>query len=338
MGRLRNLASRTTRMFPMTLRVLFVIPGDGQGNSMIFARRQAESVQRQGVQVRTFFLRSRTSPAELAREFRRFRAELRRDRPDIIHAHFGTMTALFAAMAAGDVPLVITYRGGDLNSSPEPYSLRPAAGRVLSQLAALGASHIVCVSSQLRNRLWWRRGIATVLATGADLEIFHPEARDGARQRLGWSAAERVILFNAGRDPGVKRVDLAQAAIAVARRAIPDLRCEILDGDVPPKLIPTYMNAADCLLLTSDSEGSPAVIQEALACDLPVVSVDAGDAVERLRGVRHTRIVSRDAEALGAALAEIAGTPRRTDGHLKAAEFSATEIAARLIEIYRGSA
>lgn len=335
MGSLRDSASSTPGVLLVTLRVLFVIPGDGRGNSMIFARRQAESLHALGVQVRTFFLRSRTSVAELAREFRRFRGELRQDRPDIVHAHFGTMTAMFAAGAAGSVPLVITYRGGDLNPSPEAHNLRSATGRVMSQLAALRAARIVCVSSQLRDRLWWKRGVATVLATGADLEIFRPEPRDTARERLGWPRAGRVVLFNAGRDPRIKRVDLAQAAMAVARRAIPDLRCEILDGNVPPALIPAYMNAADCLLLTSDHEGSPAVIQEALACDLPIVSVDAGDAVERLRGVRHTRIVPRDAEALGAALAEIAGNPRRTDGHLKAAEFSATEIAARLIELYR---
>jgi glycosyltransferase involved in cell wall biosynthesis len=94
------------------------------------------------------------------------------------------------------------------------------------------------------------------------------------------------------------------------------------------------MNAVDCLLVTSDFEGSPTVVQEALATNLPIVSVEVGDIVERLEGVANTRIAGRDPEALGAAVAEMIGTPRRSDGRLKIAEFSAQEIAARLREIY----
>ncbi len=301
---------------------------------MIFARRQAESLRAEGIDVRMFFLRSRTSPLVLGREFRRFRCELRRHAPHLVHAHFGTMTAMFAALGTGRLPLVVTYRGSDLNPLPASFGLRAVTGRVLSQLAALRAARIVCVSVQLRDRLWWRRAKVTVLASGVDPKLFHPEPRASARQRLGWSDIDRVVLFNAGRDPRIKRLDLARAAILAARRAIPVLRCEIMDGNVSPELVPTLMNAADCLLLTSDSEGSPTVIQEALACDLPVVSVNAGDVVERLQGVRHTRIVVRDPEALGLAIAELVRTPRRSDGHGKVAEFSAPRIAAQLRQIY----
>jgi teichuronic acid biosynthesis glycosyltransferase TuaC len=315
----------------MAVRVVFVIPEGEAANSMIFARRQAESVRRQGVEVGMFLLESRTSPVALAREFRRFRRELRRHRPHVVHAHFGTMTAMFAALAAGRLPLVITYRGSDLNPSP---GLRSNLGRALSQLAALRAARIVCVSDSLRRRLWWRRGAATVLATGVDPSQFRPEPRSNARRRLGWPDHERVVLFNAGSDPRIKGMGLARAAMAEARRAVPALRWEVMDGQVPPALVPTLMNGADCLLVTSDHEGSPVVIQEALACGLPVVSVDVGDAVERLRGVPNTCILPRGPEALGAALAGMVEPPRRTDGLWKIAEFSAATIATKLCQIY----
>src|SRR5262249_21309276 len=146
--------------------------------------------------------------------------------------------------------------------------------------------------------------------------------RDEARLRLGWGLDERVVLFNAGREPKVKRLDLARAAVEAARRRCGDIRFAVLDGYVDPKEIPTWMNAADCLLFTSDWEGAPTVIQEALACDLPIVSVNVGDVPERLQGVSPSCIVARDPEALGGALADILETRERSNGHTRSQRIS----------------
>jgi glycosyltransferase involved in cell wall biosynthesis len=245
---------------------------------------------------------------------------------------------MFAAFGAIGIPLVITYRGSDLNPERGCSRIRAVIAHILSQLAALRASRIVCVSRQLRGRLWWRRGRVTVLATGVDTDAFRPEPREIARQSLGWlSMEEPVVLFNGGGDPGIKRRDLAEAAIGVARMTAPNLRWEVLDGSIAPDVIPTLMNAADCLLVTSDFEGSPAVVQEALASNLPIVSVEVGDVVERLRGVANSCIAARDPEVLGRAVAGIVGRPgtaKRSDGRRKVAEFSVVEVAARLVRIY----
>jgi teichuronic acid biosynthesis glycosyltransferase TuaC len=319
-------------------RVLFVIPGDGQGSSMIFARRQAESVARQGLDVHLFHLASRTSPARIVAEWCRFRAELARFRPTIVHAHFGTVTALFSALAAGSLPLVITYRGSDLNPPPGSYKWRAkgraVCGRLFSQLAALRAQRIVCVSRQLRNHLWWRRDRVTILPSGVDPEVFHPAPRHLARTRLGWSESDRVVLFNAGRDPQVKRLDLAKAAVERARHALPELRLEILDGSVPPGQLPEMMNASDCLLVTSVCEGSPTVVQEALASNLPIVSVEVGDVAERLEGVRDSTVAAANAEVLARAIVSMVSPPRRSNGSAKVAEFSSHSVARKLKEIY----
>jgi glycosyltransferase involved in cell wall biosynthesis len=322
--------------------VLFVIPGDGKCASMIFSRRQAEALAAEGVEVRTFYLASRTSPRVVAAEFQRFRAELAKRKPSVVHAHFGTVTALFCALGCGGVPLVITYRGSDLNAPPASFrwidKVRAHCGRLFSQLAALRAQQIVCVSAPLREALWWRAEGAVVLPSGVDPAVFRPAPRLLARKRLGWSPAPPVVLFNAGRDPRVKRLDLARAAVEFARRRVPDLRMEVLDGHVHPEKVPDMMNAADCLLLTSVSEGSPTVVQEALASNLPVVSVAVGDVVERLRGVRDSAIAAADATALGDALVNLLSPPRRSNGSLKLREFSAAAIARALKGIYEGLA
>jgi teichuronic acid biosynthesis glycosyltransferase TuaC len=323
-------------------RVLFVIPGTSQGSSMIFARRQAESLQRQGVEVNLFHLRSRTSLLELAREWRRFRRRVRRVNPQVIHAQFGTMTAWFAAwgvtLSNPRRPLVITYRGSDLNPVPESAgwwaTLRATAGRGLSQLAALRASRIVCVSRELRGRLWWRREIAVVMPSGVDAEVFRPEPRARARGRLGWGESERVVLFNAGHNPGLKRLDLATQAVLLVPDFLDGARLEVLDGRTPPDRMPELLNAADCLLLTSDREGSSTILQEALACNLPVVSVNAGDSAERLAGVRHCALVERDPAVIAVELARVLRVPVRSNGREKVREFSTHRIAGELHRIY----
>src|SRR5262245_11249410 len=103
-----------TRPTHAALRVLYVIPGEEQGIGMPFSRRQAVSVRQFGIDVRSFFLRSRTAPLQVMREWLRLRAEIRSFRPHVVHAHYGSMNALVAA-SASRVPLVITFHGSDLN-------------------------------------------------------------------------------------------------------------------------------------------------------------------------------------------------------------------------------
>ncbi len=314
-------------------RVLFVIPGEPEGPSMIFAKRQYQAVARH-LNAEVFYLASRTSVRILAAEARRFRRHIARQRPHVVHAQYGTVTAAFCALLCFR-PLVITYRGSDLNPCPSMNRWRSAAGRLLSQLAALRASRIVCVSRELAGRLWWRKENVEILPSGVDTGRFRPREREAALARLGWSAEDRVVLFNAGRSPAVKRLDLAEAAVAAARRRDPRIRMEVLDGYVDPERIPWMMNAARCLLVTSDKEGSPTVVQEAMASDLPVVSVAVGDLEERLAPVAGCRIEARDAARLGQALVELCGADQRSDGSRFVAALSVEVIAQRLVALYR---
>jgi len=64
-----------------------------------------------------------------------------------------------------------------------------------------------------------------------------------------------------------------------------------------------WMNAADCLLVTSRSEGMPNVVLESLASGTPVVSADVGD-VRRVVTEGAGVVVSADAEDSPVALAE----------------------------------
>ena len=55
------------------IRVIYVIPGEDDGTSMIFATRLAKALQKIGVTGKSFFLPSRTSLSALGKEWKRIK-------------------------------------------------------------------------------------------------------------------------------------------------------------------------------------------------------------------------------------------------------------------------
>lgn len=317
------------------IRVIAVIPGNGEGSSMIFCKRQVESLRKLGIDVREFYLVSRINPLVLAKEFFRLRRVIKEFRPDILHAHYGTMTSFLCAITSS-VPLVITFRGSDLNYVKNDGIIRNSIGKILSHISVLFAQGIICVSRKLSKKIFWKRDCIEIIPSGVNIYLFRPMPQGEARAKLGWDPSERIVLFNAN-NPKVKRLDIAQEAVSMAKKEIPAIRLEVLNGSVSPDEMPWYLNGADCLLLCSDSEGSPNIVKEALACNLPIVSTDVGDVAERLQGVVQSKIVLKDHEALSNAIVEILRISKRSNGRamIKCHHISEEDVAQAVLRLYQ---
>lgn len=301
---------------------------------MAFVHRQLGLLEASSlVEIVRFSLRARTSLKLIVQEAIEFSDLVMSFRPDIVHAHYGTMTSFFCAMTTNK-PLVITFRGSDLNPAPGDSTLRNRTGHMLSQLSALRADSIICVSQQLKDRLWWRKDRTSVIPMGVNLALFRPMPQREVRGALGWDSHEKIVLFNAGADPIGKRLDLTEGAVRIAVALIPDTRLVTLRGDVPPDKMPLYYNAADCLLMTSDHEGSPNVVKEAIACGLPVVSVEVGDVRDRLEGVFPSMIIPRDISLLGGAVCQVLESGLRSNGHQRIQELAEERIAELVLRVY----
>ena len=98
--------------------------------------------------------------------------------------------------------------------------------------------------------------------------------------------------------------------------------------------MPDFYRAADCLLLTSKSEGSPNVVKEALACALPVVGVDAGDVRDWLSRVPECRLAERRPEPLAESVLEVLRAGRRADVSSVLADLDERTVARRVRAVY----
>jgi glycosyltransferase involved in cell wall biosynthesis len=184
----------------------------------------------------------------------------------------------------------------------------------------------VATSRRVRDALG--RDDVVVIPCGVDDALFQPVPQAEARAVLGLPAEGPIVLFAGMRRPE-KRVDLIEAAVRRVQGELSGVALLIAER-VPHEEMPLYMNAADVLVLASEAEGSPMVVKEALACNLPVVSVDVGDVAELVRDAPGCQIVERSVDGLASGLLTALRRGARTDGRKVAAQVSLQAVAERL--------
>lgn len=297
---------------------------------------------------------------------------LRRLRPDVVHTHGAKAGAVGRAAAVlARVPVVVhTFHGHVLSGYFSPR--KSAAFQRIERALARRSDRLVAVSAQVRDDLV-RFGVAPaaaieVIRVGFDMARLdvaaarHAELRAAARAEVGIAADARVVAF-VGRLVPIKRADrFLRAAVTLAD--VPQLRFLVVgDGEMGPELrasadaqalgerlvlagyrdevVPWY-HAADLVVLTSDSEGTPVSLIEAAACGLPVVSTDVGGVRDVVvDGATGLIVPAADADALAAAIRALLADPARAAqfgaaGRVQVAErFSADAMARRHEALYR---
>ncbi len=233
--------------------------------------------------------------------------------------------------------MVVSYCGSDLLDVTRGRSARISTGHLRSFLLRHWSRFMTATitkSEAMEAVLPAKtRGRNVVLPNGVNRTLFRPVPRDGARAQLGWSSADRIVLFAADPTEARKRYWLARRACEEAQRSSGPIRLEVASG-VQPDAMPRLMAAADCLLLTSTIEGSPNVVKEAVTCGLPVISTDVGDVQRVLAGVEPSWICEARREALAAALVECFSSRRRSNGRQQATWLAEDHVAQRLVDIY----
>ncbi len=255
--------------------------------------------------------------------------------PQIIHSH-DYKANFYATMLARQIPLVrlATSHGWTGDTRRERWVYYPADKLLLRRFPG-----VIAVSNQIRDTLL-RYGAAPervrVLLNGVDPAEFQcqPGQRATVRDELGYGP-QAIVLGAIGRVEHQKRFDLLLSAFQRLMPHRPELRLLIAgDGSQLPALrrdvarrgleshvrlcghcpqIKTLYEGLDLLVQSSDYEGTPTVVVEAMAMCVPIVATDVGGTSQLITHEEHGLLVPRrQPDQLAAAIERTLDDPAAT--------------------------
>ncbi len=284
--------------------------------------------------------------------------------PDLIHSH-DYKASFYASRLARRFRLsrLATAHGWTGHTARERWLYYPADKLHLSRYPG-----VIAVSNEIRKTLLLRGARpdrVCVVLNAVDLERYEREetVRQSVRAELGLDDTE-IVVGAAGRIEPQKRFDLLVEAFGKLHEQRPETRlliagegsqfhqieqqiarqglqsvCRMLGHC--PQITRTY-HAFDLLVQSSDYEGTPTVVVEAMALGIPVVATEAGGTGQLLQDKIHGRLVPcRDTTALRQAITETLDDPIATAERTAAARrrvegaLSFDQRTRRLERIYR---
>jgi len=282
--------------------------------------------------------------------------------PQLVHGHFLLPSGLLAAHMAKKwgIPSVCTCHGSDVNILAQRPYMKPWVRRALSELSA-----VIVVSNALGDRLRHtqptKSGIPIhVIRNGYSPNLVSRQDTMEAGNlvpEICWGH-DKVLLY-VGRLTRIKRLDVLVKAFALMSRVRDDARLVIvgdgperakierlaqsldlrekvtMTGEQPNRLAVALMAESDMLVLSSDNEGTPVVIIEALSVGTPVISTNVGGIPEVVDEGCGILVSRRSAELLAQAmLAGLACTWDANRIRSSVSHLSWTAVAAETVGVY----
>jgi glycosyltransferase involved in cell wall biosynthesis len=231
---------------------------------------------------------------------------LREQKIDLVHAHlpWAGIVARLACKLAG-VPLIYTE-----HNVQERYHFMT---RLLNKWTFHWQQRVIAVSSDVARSI--KVNIASnipvsVVVNGIDTNKFYRNEalRDAKRQPLGFDE-DAIVVGTIAVFRQQKRLDIWLEALAMAQAQIPKLRGVIVgDGPLKEQLqeqvkrlglddivaftgiqadTPAWFSAFEIFMMSSDFEGLPLALLEAMACECAVVATQVGGIPEVVTDGEH---------------------------------------------------
>ncbi len=253
---------------------------------------------------------------------------IKKERPDIIHAHYASSYGLLGSMVKTTIPYIISVWGSDVYDFP---NITPF-GKHIIRYNLRKADHILSTSHVMaKETSKYTDKTIVVTPFGVDVNLFKPKLHKESdefiignvktlRPKYGIDVLIRAVNLVIKNNPNKKiRLDIYGDGPQKDELVNLTKELEIEDkvnfkGYVQNTLLPDVYNSVSVSVSVSDSESFGVVAVEAMACGCPVVTSDADGFTEVVKDRETGFIVSkRNPEATAASIQEFIDNPKLRD-------------------------
>lgn len=248
------------------LHITNAFPYDENKTFGVFIKEQIDSIENLGLEIKTVFINAQKNGSkEYLLAFNKVKTEIKSFKPDIIHCHH--QYSLFALRHYIFSEKVVLSLLGSINKRS-----------FLNQAVYYSLRFFVNIEI-VKDNPYPQKNKSIYIPNGVNTEYFIEKPKQKCRQLLNIDSSKGiVILFVSGaKNNPIKRYDKFKRVIKILNDSSGLLFQPLIMTNVSRDLVVNYYNAADILLLTSDHEGSPNCVKEAMSCNLPIVSTNVGD-------------------------------------------------------------
>lgn len=315
------------------LMVTGVYPTEQYPHKGTFIKSQIDSLVAEGLEVKVIH----PKPAPVA--FRYAAATLQvflktlTGHFDIVHGHYG-LWCLTTRMQ-WTTPVVSSFLGDDLLGTVKSDGSYNKKGDLVAHISRWLSRRVdaVIVKSEGMKEKVPAEDTIFVIPNGVNFEAFRPMSRMETREQLGWDPDLYYVLFC--NDPAIPVKNYPLAKSAIERLHARGLSAELIVANgIPHDKVMQYMNASNALILPSIAEGSPNVVKEAMACNIPVVASNVGDVSQVIGRTRGCSVCALDPEAFADGLEEAIRQTQPTTGRTDIAHLEVAAVAKQIIEVY----
>jgi glycosyltransferase involved in cell wall biosynthesis len=252
--------------------------------------------------------------------------KVRTFQPDVIHVHYGLSGLFLLLFPWLKSKTIVTLHGGDIMPQQKKWVQIFLTKQIIKSVAK-----VIILNEQMGKIVSKINHNLTEIKCGVDINFFNCNSTNKPTNY-------KQIVFPADPKRRVKNYALFNETINYINQNSPMKIKTVALHNMNRDEIRNTLCCSDCMVMTSISEGSPQVIKEAMACNLPIVSVNVGDVKDILQNV-HNCFVSkdRDIKELGELVLYVLLNNNRSDGRKKLQELNLDNvtIAKLLLKIYK---
>ena len=328
----KSASSQATQRSFRVLMLTGIYPTEQNPHSGTFVKTQVDSLMAEGLEVDIIHPKPGPVAIRYASAVIQIFLKTLTGRFDVVHGHYGLWCLL--TRLQWTTPVVADYLGDDLLGTVKADGSYSKKGAFVVKVSRWLCGHVDAVlvkTEQMKKAA--SEGNIFVFPDGVNFDLFRPIPRSEAREKLGWDQDRNYVVFANNPDIPVKNFALAQAAIdCLSERGIA-AELVVANG-LPQAKVVEYMNASNALILPSIAEGSPNVVREAMACNVPVVATNVGDVAQVIGRTKGCVVCTHDPNELAEGLEIAIRHEEPTTGRIDTEHLSSSAIAKQLISVY----